>query len=71
MAEISTSDFFNIIRAQETPEQQELEKFTFDNPIGQEISSLVGDINMEIVTIHDYMQNRVFNDIDYYAIVGL
>lgn len=70
MAEISTSDCFNIILAQETPEQQELEKFTFYNPIGQDINSLLRDINTEIVTIHNYMQNRVFNDIDYCAISG-
>lgn len=71
MAEISTSDFFKKIIDQETQDLQELEKFTFGNPIGQDINSLLRDINMEIVTIHDYLQHRVFNDIDYYAIVGL
>lgn len=71
MAKISTSDFFKKVQEQETPDLQESEKFTFYNPIGQEIYSLLGDINTEIVTMHDYMQNRVFNDIDYYAMVDL
>lgn len=47
------------------------ERFTYTSSIGQDIYSLLADINYEIVDIHEYVQRLVFSDIDYYAIIPL
>lgn len=39
-------------------------------PLCNTIGSLAQNINDEIITLHDIVQNNVFDDIDYYAIVG-
>ncbi len=47
------------------------EQYIHYNPIGQDIYNLATEINNEIVAIHDVALFNVFNDIDYYAVVGL
>lgn len=46
------------------------ERYSYYNPIGRSIYNLAVEINNEIVSIHDIALYNVFNDIDYYAIVG-
>lgn len=49
----------------------EAEKFTFYDARGQKLHSLLSDINMQIVQLHDEVLKNVFTDIDYYHVVGL
>lgn len=53
------------------PSMPEHEKFTWYDQTGEEICRLLNDINLEIVSLHDDVQNSVFCDIDYYAVVDL
>lgn len=46
------------------------EQYSYYNPIGQSIYNFAVEINNEIVSIHDIALYNVFNDIDYYSIVG-
>ena len=47
------------------------EQFTYTSPIGVSIYSLLVEINSEMIDIHEYVQQLVFSDIDYYAIIPL
>lgn len=47
------------------------EQFTYYNATGQSIYNLVTEINNAIIGIHDVALFNVFNDVDYYAIVGV
>lgn len=50
------------------PEQ---EKFTWYDETGEQIYRLLAEINDEIISLHDVVRNKVFNDIDYYGVVDL
>ena len=43
--------------------------FSFYSEVGQTIYKLASDINLEIITLHDYVLFNVFTDIDYYKLV--
>lgn len=43
--------------------------FSFYNEVGQNIYKLARDINLEIVSLHDYVLFNVFSDIDFYKLV--
>lgn len=44
--------------------------FSFYNEVGQNIYKLASDINLEIITLHDYVLFNIFRDIDFYKLVG-
>ena len=54
-----------------SPLRPEDEKFTFYDKRGQELYSLLSDINMQIVSLHDEVMYNVFSDIDYYQVVDV
>ena len=66
-------DFTNAVELinKKRPFIPEHEKFTYYDKVGESIYNLLTDINFEIVSLHDEVQNNVFTDIDYYSIVGL
>lgn len=45
--------------------------FTFYDERGRRLYSLLSDINMQIVTLHEEVLKNVFTDIDYYQVVGI
>lgn len=66
-------EFFKTVEKLQTqnPEREECTKFTFYDERGQIINSLLSNINMQIVQLHQDVLCNVFTDIDYYQIAGL
>ncbi len=59
--------FKEVFKSKYIPEEK---LFSFYNDVGQTIFKLASDLNLEIVTLHDYALFNVFYDIDYYKLVG-
>ena len=55
----------------QNPEREEWSKFTFYDERGKVINTLLSDINMQIVQLHQDVLHNVFIDVDYYQIAGL
>jgi hypothetical protein len=49
----------------------ESSKFSYYDDRGDIIYHLLVEINGEIIRLHDVVKNNVFDDIDYYAVVGV
>lgn len=59
--------FLEVFKSKYIPEDK---LFSFYNEVGQTIYKLASDINLEIITLHDYVLFNVFRDIDFYKLVG-
>lgn len=66
-------EFFRTVEKlkSQNPEREECTKFTFYDERGRVIKSLLSNINMQIVQLHQDVLCNVFTDIDYYQIAGL
>lgn len=53
------------------PPREEQSKFTYYDIRGQKLYTLLSDINMKIIQLHDVVLHNVFTDIDYYQVEGV